>query len=174
MLIAELDPSDLEFMTLARAGDFEGAHLSLKALATERPLDAASHAKWKAVLHEKEGDFIAAIDTISSIVSNDDLTGKFARHHRARIHINAGNLDDARVDLQTLLQDVTQRIVQALHDGCRMQLAYIFAIQGDPRFVALADEISTTAEYFIKDAVVRKSDLQALYRANAQKTTRRP
>lgn len=173
MNIAELDVFNLDFMKRAKAGDFEGAHAALSILVSDQAICANSHAKWRAVIFERSGDHQAAADVLSPVIEQGDLDGKFATHHRARIYLGAGLYDEALADLQFLLADETPRVVEALHQGCRFQAAYILALRGDPSFRRIFDEIPDGRECFIVGSIVNKSDLQQLYQANQKRAARK-
>lgn len=172
MGIEESDLRDAEFMRKLRAGDFSGAHKALDRLAEEHSMREESWAGWKAHIYDYEGKPEDAGALLDTIVVRDDIPGKFSRHHRARILIRHGRLDEARQDLESLLDDPQPRIA-ALHVGCRLQIAYIFAMQGDQRFEIVFSEIPDGADYFIKDEFYGKDDLQRLYAANTAKSMRR-
>lgn len=161
------DRRNSEFMKRARAGDFKGAHLALERHAVDSEMSEATLAGWKAHLHHIEGNIDDATRVLAAHILVDDIPGKFLRHHRARILLWSGRLDEARADLEALLHDNHPRI-EALHSGCRVQLAYIFALWGDPRFQVTFDAIPDGRDYFIKDSIVGKNELQRLYRANCK------
>lgn len=164
-----IDPKNSEFMLLAKAGDFRGAHKSLALLAKDTSMTPASLAGWQSHLHQLEGNVEEASRILDPHISIDDIPGQFLRHQRARLFLWNGRLDEARADLEALLCDERPRIA-ALHSGCRVQLAYIFAMQGDPEFGAVFEAIPDGRDYFIKDSIVGKDELYVLYRANAAKT----
>ena len=164
-----IDLKSSEFMLLAKAGDFRGAHKSLARLAKDTSMTPASLAGWQSHLHQLEGNVEEAARILASHISIDDIPGQFLRHQRARLLLWNGRLDEARADLEALLCDERPRIA-ALHSGCRVQLAYIFAVQGDPEFSAVFEAIPDGRDYFIKESIVGKEDLYALYQANAAKS----
>lgn len=172
MDIAELDVCNLDFMKFVKTGDFEGAHAALSVLVADRSICPASHAKWRAVIFERSGDHRAAVDVLSPVIERDDLVGKFAMHHRARIYLAAGLHDEALVDLQVLMNDETPRVIAALRQGCQFQIAYILALRGDPSFREICDQIPDGREYFVVNSIVTKPDIQELYQANQKRSTR--
>lgn len=166
MDIAELDVPNLEFFRRMKAGDFDGAHAALAELCEAKSIAPHSHAKWSATIFHRAGDHAAAIAALAPLIAEGDLQGRFAVHHRARIFISAGSHDAALADFRSLLDDDHPRIVSALHDGCRIQAAWILALRGDSDFCGLFDRIPDGREYVIGDSIVTKTDLARLYRAN--------
>ena len=165
----EMNLRNAEFMQMMRAGNFEGAHAALDAFARDRSLTDATYAAWKAHILQFEGRPDDASAVLAPLIAIDDIPGKFLRHHRAAIFIHAGKLEEARADLQALLQDDHPRI-EALHVGCAIQLAYIMAVQGDPQFTDIFDVIPEGSDYVIKDSILGKDELKNLFRANSKQS----
>lgn len=172
MSIEGTDLRDAEFMRLLRARDFSGAHAALDRLAAEQQMSETSRSLWKAHIHQFEGKPDEASALLAPFIEANDLRGKLFRSQRARIMIHHGRLDEARKDLEALLEESHPRI-EPLHVGCRIQIAYIFAVQGDERFENVFSEIPDGRDYFIKDGIYGKDDLRRLYQANCTKARRR-
>lgn len=163
----EIDHRKSEFLLLAKAHDFRGAHKSLEALASETSMEPTSLAIWQSHLLQMEGNVDQAAHVLEPHIESGDMSGKFLRHRRAQLFLSSDRLDEARADLEALLADDHPRIA-ALHSGCRVQLAYVLAQQGSPKFSEVFDAIPDGRDYFIKDSIVGKDDLVAMFQAQCR------
>ena len=170
MSIHETDLRDAEFMQRLRARDFAGAHESLDRMAARHSMRAASHAAWKAHIHQFEGRVADAVELLATFIEADDIDGKFLRHQRARLYASAGMLDEALTDFRTVAADETPRIVEALRNGAYFEIAYILALRADPEFESVCSRIPETREQFVAGALLSKADLRSLFRANQKRT----
>ena len=159
-----IDHRKSEFLLLAKAHDFRGAHKSLEALASETSMEPTSLAIWQSHLLQMEGNIDEAANVLKPHIDSGDMPGGFLRHQRARLFLSSDRLEEARADLEALLADDHPRIA-TLHSGCRVQLAYVLAQQGSPKFRKVFDAIPDGRDYFIKDSIIGKDDLAAMFQA---------
>lgn len=160
-----LDHKNALFLLLANKKDYRGAHASLAEFARKASMTPQALAGWQAHLLQMEGNVDEAASVLRPHIEVDDIPGKFLRHQRARLFLWNDRPDEARTDLEALLTDNHPRIA-ALHSGCRVQLAYLLAMQGDPGFVSVFDAIPEGRDYVIKGEIVGKDELIRLYEAN--------
>jgi tetratricopeptide (TPR) repeat protein len=164
-----MSPSETEFLRLYEARELDAAALALERWVAVDPPGDAVRSYWSAAVLQKKGQFDAAIEQLSKIISARGDMYQLCLIERADQYFKRKKFDLALLDFQALLDDPTPKVAEALHPTAQFHKLYILAVLGDPGFEAEFATINPDYQQWMNGGFVTRADLERTYkRAVAQ------